>query len=140
MAPPGENLHLRVCEMDLHSIAVEFDLMDPALPVRYFLDLRRQGRRYKAGKGALAPIAAGFLRWTATASAHADRQRKLHVAIAPFVSIGECLQALRHISSLEVAAVAYFLRHILRDILRPTLSGVEAHHANRVVILPQSSP
>jgi hypothetical protein len=86
MAPPGENLHLRVCEMDLHSIAVEFDLMDPALPVRYFLDLRRQGRRYKAGEGGLG----------------ADRGRLPALDSHGFSPCGSAAEAARRDSALRI--------------------------------------
>jgi uncharacterized caspase-like protein len=41
MAAPGEHLRLTMDEMHLHPIAIELDLVDPAVPANRLVDHRR---------------------------------------------------------------------------------------------------
>jgi hypothetical protein len=58
----------------------------------------------KPGKGALVPIAAGFLRWNATVHTR-HGQRQLHVVIAAFVPLDEVFQLEWHVAHLKIATV-----------------------------------
>jgi hypothetical protein len=49
---PGENLNL-VGEMDLHSIAIEFDFVYPAFAAGHILDRCREGGLDEGGEGHL---------------------------------------------------------------------------------------
>jgi hypothetical protein len=51
VAAAGENLDGLVHQVNLDAVAVEFDLMDPAIAGRHFLDRRRQCRFDESGEG-----------------------------------------------------------------------------------------
>jgi len=53
VAAPSVDLDRLIREMDLHSIAVELDLVKPAVAVRDLLDGRREGGFDEAGKWGL---------------------------------------------------------------------------------------
>jgi hypothetical protein len=55
--------------------------------------------------------------------------------IPAFILVDEVLKKKGHVAHLEIAAVAQFVRHVGRYILRPLLSGVEADDPDRVLIL-----
>src|SRR3982074_2938008 len=88
----------------------------------------------KPGKGALTPIAGGFLRWNAM-SDQADRQRQLNVAVPALVAIDEILQEERNVALLQIAAPAQLLGDVGGNVLRPVLRGVKGNHADRAFIL-----
>jgi hypothetical protein len=59
---PGENLDVIVGEVQLHPVAVEFDLVNPSrAPGTFSTELASAGSM-NPGKSALTPIAAGFFR------------------------------------------------------------------------------
>jgi hypothetical protein len=63
VAAPGEDLDRFIGEVHLDAIAVELDLVDPAIAAGYAADRGRQRRLDKSGeRRALTPIAAGFFR------------------------------------------------------------------------------
>jgi hypothetical protein len=59
-----KDLDLGVGEVDLDAVTVELDLVDPAIAARFSIEVASAGS-IKPGRGALVPIAAGFLRWKA---------------------------------------------------------------------------
>ena len=53
VAAPGEDLRRLVGQMDLNTVAVELDFVNPALSGRHLLDRGGQGRFDEAGEGRL---------------------------------------------------------------------------------------
>ena len=101
VAAAGEDLDGLVGEVDLDAVAVELDLVDPALAGRHLLDRRASAGSMKPGRGALTPIAAGFLRWKAMVQ---TRRRLNCRAILSLVAIDEVLEMRGHVVQLQVAA------------------------------------
>lgn len=105
---PGEDLHRCVSEVDRHAVAIELDLVDPALAARHFVDgcgERRfnepRERRFDAGL-ALAGHRSTKTHW----------QRQLHIAVPALVPVYEVLQEKGHVALLDITAAAHFLRHV----------------------------
>jgi len=62
VAAAAEHLDRSISQMELSAIAIEFDFVNPALPARELVNRGCQRGSMNPGKGALTPIAAGFLR------------------------------------------------------------------------------
>jgi hypothetical protein len=63
----GKDRDFFIRDVKLDAVAVELDLVDPAITLRHPLDRGRQRRLDEAGVGALVPIAGCILRWNAMA-------------------------------------------------------------------------
>ena len=77
VAAAGVDRHGFMDEMQLHPVAVELDLMDPAFAFRHLVDRRRQRRLDEAGVGRLDPDRRRFFRAGTPWSDQADRQPQL---------------------------------------------------------------
>jgi hypothetical protein len=88
MAAPGEHLHRFIRDMHLHAVAVELDLMQPALAGWHPRYGCRECWRNEARKLALTPTAAGFLRWNATILSRRRRTQNEGRKFVPFSGTG----------------------------------------------------
>jgi len=82
------------------------------------------------GKLVLVPMAAGFFRWKAISV-----QPELSQVGTTFVTFNELLEVGRQLGPLQIAAPPDLHGDILGDIARPSLSGVEAHDPQGVLVL-----
>ena len=135
VAAAGEDLHGLVGEMDLDPVAVELDLVNPALAGRHLLDRCRQRGFDEAGKRRLDADRRWLLALERPWSDQAHGQRQLYVAVAAFVAVDEVLEEERNVAHLQIAAPAQLMGDICGDVLRPALGGVEGDDADRVVVL-----
>jgi hypothetical protein len=62
IAAAGVDANLGILQMYLDAVAIELDLVNPARSGRDPFDREAKAGSMKPGKGALTPIAAGFLR------------------------------------------------------------------------------
>jgi hypothetical protein len=72
VAVPREDPDVLVGDVKLDAVAVELDLVNPAVAARDLLDGEARAGSTKPGNGALIPMAAGFLRWNAMLRPGAD--------------------------------------------------------------------
>jgi hypothetical protein len=92
--------------MHLDAVAVELDLVDPALAAWRFVDRSRSVGSMKPGKGRLGPDRRGLLSLECHGSQQADWKPQLDVVITTFIAISEVLQEERDVTALSVAPPA----------------------------------
>jgi hypothetical protein len=131
IAAPGEYLDSSVPEMDLDPVAIELDLMHPALARRHLADWCRQGRRDKAGVGGLD--ATGWRLWPGIGHRSGEPQGQLTARTE--MAVDERRDRWRQIMPGEIETAHNFPRDILRGIFSPMFARVERDYADRVAVL-----
>jgi hypothetical protein len=124
VAAPGEHLDLGVGEMDLDAIAVELDLVDPAIAAGRLVDRGCKRGLDKARERRLDADRRGLLALECHFSHQSQRKRQLDVVVTAFVAFDEFLE----MDGLQIATQAQLVRHVGGNVLRPLFGGGETDH------------
>jgi hypothetical protein len=96
VAPPGEDLLRLVGVVELNTVAVELDFVNPPITGRHFLDRGCEGRLDEVGQGRLEADRLGFSTLKATEELHATTVQSDRLGIVPWTGHWGFLQIDAH--------------------------------------------